>query len=322
MNASRPSALSRTAMLHLQHVLFPTDRTAWSEVAFAHAARAARRHGATLHVLTVTVGMGHAESTLVTAPPGELDAFEARLHEAAAEGVGCEVVHADIAARSVTHGILDYAARVDADLVVMATHGWRGLDHAYIGSVAEAVVRRSSCPVLTVRPTAERAPTAPASILIPLDLSAHARTALAHARELRDETGAQLHLLHVVEMLPRYGFVDLPPEPAQLSDAEREAAEGRLREIAAEVLGPDAPPTMHVVPGMGNPALGVLEVAERLRADLIVLASHGRTGVRRFLMGSVAEKVVQLAPCPVFTVKAFGKSVLPGVAVRAAGEEV
>jgi len=308
---------SARAMLHVHNVLFPTDHTAWSETAFAHAAHLAQRHRATLHILTVS--REESEGVLVTAP-SLADAFQARLHDAAATAVGVEVVHADIGARSVEHGILDYAERIDADLVVMATHGRRGLDHAFIGSIAEAVVRRSECPVLTVRPTAERTEMVPARILVPLDFSAHARTALAHARELREGTSAELHLFHVQQMLPRYGFVDAPPEPAQLSDADREDTEHRLREIAAEVLGPATPPTTHVAPGLGNPALGVLEVAEQLRADLIVMASHGRSGIRRFLLGSVAEKVVQLAPCPVFTVKVFGKSTLPGVTARTSGE--
>jgi nucleotide-binding universal stress UspA family protein len=60
----------------------------------------------------------------------------------------------------------------------------------------------------------------------------------------------------------------------------------------------------------------VLDLAERLDIDLLVLGSHGRSGIRRFWLGSVTEKVVQLAPCPVFTVKVFGKSLLPTVPVE------
>lgn len=307
-------------MLQIQNILFPNDHTVWSEIAFAHAARLAQRHAAKLHILTVSVEGD--DGVLVTAPPEEMDAFGKRLHDAAAAAVGFDLLHAELGARSVPRGILAYAKRIEADLVVMATHGRRGLDHAFIGSIAEAVVRQSDCPVLTVRPTAERTEAVPERILVPLDFSAHARTALAYARELRDGTQAELHLLHVHSMLPRFGFADAPPEPEHISDLDREALETKLRHIAAEVLGPSTPPTTHVVAGQGNPALGVLDTAERLRADLIVQASHGRSGIRRFMMGSVAEKVVQLAPCPVFTVKAFGKSVLPGVTARTRGELV
>jgi nucleotide-binding universal stress UspA family protein len=298
-------------MLRIQHVLFPTDRTAWSEVVFAHAARFAQRHGATLHILTVSVGGGGDEGTLVTAPPGASDDFASRLHEAAADAVGFDVVHADLSAPSVPRGILDYTERVDADLIVMATHGRRGVDHALIGSIAEAVVRRAPCPVLTVRPTAEHTETGTHRILVPVDLSVHARRALAHAREIAEESGAEVHLLHVAQSFPDYGTAETPPGSETLSDSERREVETALEEIAGEVLGDDLPVRLHVEAGLGNPALFVLDLAERLDIDLVVLGSHGRSGIRRFWLGSVTEKVVQLAPCPVFTVKVFGKSLLP-----------
>lgn len=305
-------------MLTIQHVLLPTDRTAWSEVVFAHAARYAQHHGATLHVLTVAPG--EAGESLVTAPPANADDFTERLHRAAAEAVGFDVVHADLAAPSVQRGILDYAERVGADLIVMATHGRRGVDHALIGSIAEAVVRRSACPVLTVRPTADHIETRPQRVLVPIDLSVHARRALAHARELIEGSEAELHLVHVAQPFPNYGVVDMPPEAEEISDQERGAIEAAMREIAAEVLGAAPAVTLHVKSAIGNPAAIVLDLAGRLDVDLIVLGSHGRSGIRRFWLGSVTEKVVQLAPCPVFTVKVFGKSLLPSGTVNADGD--
>jgi nucleotide-binding universal stress UspA family protein len=303
-------------MLRIQQVLLPTDRTAWSEAVFAHAARYARDHGARLHVLTVSAGRDEEEWEPVTAPPADADAFTERLHEAAADAVGFEVVHADHAAPSVSRGILDYAERIDADLIVMATHGRRGVDHALIGSIAEAVVRRSPCPVLTARPTAEHTETSPRRVLVPVDLSVHARRALAYAREIVEGTGAEVHLVHVVQPYPNYGVVDTPPAEQSLTDAERQAAENELRGLVGEVMGDDMPVRLHVESVLGNPALPVLDLAERLDIDLLVLGSHGRSGIRRFWLGSVTEKVVQLAPCPVFTVKVFGKSLLPTVPVE------
>ena len=303
-------------MLRIQQVLLPTDRTAWSETVFAHAARYARDHGATLHVLTVSTGRDAEEWEPVTAPPADADAFTNRLHEAAADAVGFDVVHADHTAPSVSRGILDYAERIDADLIVMATHGRRGVDHALIGSIAEAVVRRSPCPVLTVRPTAEHTETSPHRVLVPVDLSVHARRALAYAREIVEGTQAEVHLVHVVQSYPNYGAVDAPPAAESLTDAERQAAEDELRGLVGEVVGDDLPVSLHVEAVLGNPALVVLDLAERLDIDLMVLGSHGRSGIRRFWLGSVTEKVVQLAPCPVFTVKVFGKSLLPSVSVQ------
>ena len=300
-------------MLKIRNVLFPTDRTAWSKSVFEHAVFYAGQHDARLHVLTVT--WGKADEMLATTPPEDDDAFRAGLREIAS-AAGVELVETEVQVFSPDTGILDYAAEIDADLIVMATHGRRGLSHAFIGSVAESVVRRAACPVVTARPSAPYHDVAAKRILVPLDFSAYARRALAHARELQQITGAELHLIHVLQTLPAYGILDAPVEPEMLSETERVAAESALREIAAEVLGTSIPSTLHVVGGMGNPALDVLDAAERVDADLIVMATHGRTGVRRFFLGSVAEKVVQLAPCPVFTVKAFEKSLLPGDEAR------
>ena len=296
-------------MLQIRNVLFPTDRTAWSKSVFEHAVFYAGRHDARLHALTVT--WSEADETPATTPNSD-DAFRTGLRDIAA-AAGVELVEAEVQVFSPDTGILDYAAEIDADLIAMATHGRRGLSHAFIGSIAESIVRRAACPVLTVRPSAPYHAVGAKRILVPLDFSVHARKALAHARELQRITGAELHLLHVLQTLPAYGIVDAPPEPHPLSESERMAAVDSLREIAAEVLGMSLAPAMHVVGGMGNPALDVLDAAERIDADLIVMATHGRTGVRRFFLGSVAEKVVQLAPCPVFTVKAFEKSLLPSV---------
>ncbi len=296
-------------MLQIRNVLFPTDRTAWSKSVFEHAVFYAGRHDARLHVLTATWGETSEE------PSDTDDAFRADLRKTA-DAAGVELVEAEVQVFSPDTGILDYAAEIDADLIVMATHGRRGLSHAFIGSVAESVVRRAACPVLTVRPSAPYHSVAAKCILVPLDFSAHARKALAHARELQRITGAELHVIHVLQTMPAYGIADVPTEPHVPSEAERAEAETALREIAAEVLESSTPLTLHVVGGMGNPALDVLDAAERVHADLIVMATHGRTGVRRFFLGSVAEKVVQLAPCPVFTVKAFERSLLPGAESR------
>lgn len=300
-------------MLQIRNVLFPTDRTTWSKSVFEHAVAYAGRHNARLHVLTVM--WSEADEALQAVPPSATDAFRTSIH-ATAGAAGVDLVEAEVREFSPDTGILNYAMQVDADLIVMATHGRRGVSHAFIGSIAESVVRRAGCPVLTVRPSAPYLGTGAKRILVPLDFSVHARKALAHAREVCDVTGAELHLLHVIPTAPAYGFADAPLVPDLLSEDERAAAEKKLREIAAEVLGPQHVPTMHVAGGIGNPALHVLDVVDRLGPDLIVMATHGRTGVQRFFLGSVTEKVVQLAPCPVFTVKAFGKSLLPGARIE------
>ncbi|MEM1268645.1 MAG: universal stress protein [Bacteroidota bacterium] len=300
-------------MLNIRSILVPNDYSPQAQAALRHAAWYAKRHKATVHLLTVSTLFEDLYPVLADEErASKLHPFEDTLSEVSAKGNAFRFVEAERKADQIDKGILKYAEEINADLIVMATHGRQGLDHLLIGSVAESVVRRADCPVLTVRSSAKYAEPAPKRILVPLDFSAHARKALAHARELRDNRRAELNLLHIVQHMPAYGVIDVPPEPPDLAEKRENAALKGMREIAAEILDPNDDPTFHVLAVHGNPAIRILEAAKDLDADLIVMASHGRTGIRRFVLGSVAEKIVQLAPCPVFTVKAFGQSLLPG----------
>lgn len=291
--------------LRIRTIVFPTDGSAWAESAFAQAAFYAANHNARLHVLTVAPGRA-AEAPVTNAGSA---AFRERLREASADAVGLDAVQVRIAAPSPEEGILDYAERVDADLVVMGTKGRDGLDHLVLGSVAEAVVRRAPCPVLTVGPAAEASPTRARRILVPTDFSAGSYVALAHALRLARLHGAEVALVHVVEAHAETGLGIEVIGWGENAPHRVDEARAALRELVDDLGAPEVPVEHYAL--IGLPAPGVLGAAERLGADLVVMGTHGRTGVRRFLMGSVAEKVVQFAPCPVFVVKPTGKVLLP-----------
>lgn len=293
-------------MLKIRNVLLPTDGTALAEHAFVQAVFFAGHHAARLHVLHIEIAHGDRVGTLVTDPPAESGPFRARLHEAAAESVGVEIVHADLASESAEEGILEYAKGHDTDLIVMATHGRKGLDHVLIGSTAEAVVRRAPCPVLTVCPSAEHSHVEVERIVVPVDFSEHAWVATAYAKGLAQLFGATVHLVHAIDVLPAVGFADTPPvfPTEEMQDDARKA----LKDVYEESEGPAGPVEFHVL--VGHPAIESLSAAKQLDADLMVISTHGRTGLKRMLMGSVAEQMVQKAPCPVFVVKAFGRSLL------------
>jgi nucleotide-binding universal stress UspA family protein len=290
--------------LRVRAVVFPTDGSVWAEQAFAQAAFYAANHGASLHVLTVTPRRSRS------APgSGGSSAVRAGLRDATVDTAGLDLVQASVEAASPDEGILAYAERVDADLIVMGTQGRRGLDHLVLGSVAEAVVRRAHCPVLTVGPTAERPEGSARRILVPTDFSDASYFALAHGLALARLHGAELALLHVVEAYAEtslgtevYGWGDNAPRRV-------DEAQAALVDLVDDLGAFDVPIERYAV--MGLPAPGVLGATEHLAPDLVVMGTHGRTGVRRLLMGSVAEKIVQFAPCPVFVVKPFGKSLLP-----------
>ena len=218
---------------------------------------------------------------------------------------------------SVERAILAYAAQEAVDLIVMGTHGRRALDRLLLGSVAAKVVRLAECPVFTVGfEAASWEKGAARRILVPVDFSDHARLALAYARDLAAMYGAHLDLLHVIEETALTAAYGMEPVVAQIPDVEGPARKA-LERLVQDVGGPEVPYTVHVT--VGHPAYEIAEFAERQRIDLIVIATHGLTGIKRLLLGSVAEHVVHRAPCPVFTVKGFGER---GPAVPAAAEAI
>ena len=292
--------------LHLRTILFPTDGTAWAEHAFAQAVFYATRSGAALHVLTVRYGADDG-------PPVRSDGdgsgdLRERLRRAAAAAVGLDAVIAEQSARSPEEGILDYARSVDADLIVMATHGRTGLDHLVMGSVTEAVVRRASCPVLTAHPLAAHTAVRAQDILVPVDFSDCAALALAHGQALARLHGATLHLAHVVRppYAPARGDAagaPVPDEPVRIGHARR-----LLDDLAQDGAALGVPVECHVT--VGQPEEAIPELARALGAGLVVMGTHGRTGLRRLVLGSVAEHVVRHAPCPVFVSRTFAKALV------------
>ena len=139
-------------------------------------------------------------------------------------------------------------------------------------------------------------------ILWPTDFSPLAKVALPHAVGLAAAAGAELVLLHVLPSLAAYAVPELAGAlSVSLQRKARAAAEGQLRRLEQQVKGPNF--RVHTVLTEGVPFDQILRAAKRLRCDLIVLATHGRTGLAHAIMGSVAENVVRRAPCPVLTVR-------------------
>lgn len=139
-------------------------------------------------------------------------------------------------------------------------------------------------------------------ILVPTDFSDLAADALRFAVPFARETGARLDLLHVV---PPFS---LPPEASprpgewrRVEERQRRGAGVRLRRLAAAEVRP--PMRAGTLVQAGEPAGVIVSAAGRLRSDLVVISTHGHTGLKRFLLGSTVEAVVRRAPCPVLTVR-------------------
>jgi nucleotide-binding universal stress UspA family protein len=197
-------------------------------------------------------------------------------------------------------------AEQQAALVLMATHGYSGLRRWALGSVTDRVVQSASTPVLVVR-GGSPAPAKPVlkRVLTPLDGSPFAQQALPLAVELATCAGAELELLRALPPLteanPAY-----PLDRAEMAennlDVKREYARVELGEHAATLGAADLAIT--TVVATGHAAEVIVDEAARRQIDLIVMATHGRGGVRRWALGSVADKVLHATTTPLLLVRA------------------
>ncbi len=192
----------------------------------------------------------------------------------------------------------------------MGTHGRRGIGHLFLGSVAEEVVRLSPVPVFTIRETERPKPIKNfEKILVPIDFSEHSKTALAHAKSIAESYNASLQLLHVIEepvhpalsIAGKSSIFDIVPDLK--ADCRK-----RIEKMIRETKGHDIKSEIFII--VGKASTDIIRFADENNTDLIVIATHGLTGIEHLLMGSVAEKVVRMSSCPVFTVKAFGKHLI------------
>jgi len=301
-------------LLSIDRIVWPTDLSTGAERAFPHAAALAEWHDAALHVLNVQEGGASAQAE----PSEEFSLTDGALANLLGEAdppsnpidLGTlNIVQDLVGDDSPAEAILSYVEEHGVDLVVMGTHGRRGLQRLLIGSVAEEVLRTAPCPVLTVRAGEETAPAWNVrNILAPIDFSDASKGAVRHAKELALTYGAQITLLHAVEevMYPSaYGteMADVPgPEVI-------DRVEESLADLAREEIGYE-----HVMVGatIGYAPSTILDYIAENDVDLVVIATHGRPGIERLLLGSVTGRIVRRTSVPVFVVKSFGKSLLPG----------
>ncbi|MEP7118227.1 MAG: universal stress protein [Acidobacteriota bacterium] len=205
--------------------------------------------------------------------------------------------------------IVDCAAALGANLIVMGTHGRSGVERLLLGSVAERVLRRAQCPVLTV-PAGE--PDAVPlgypifkSIVCPIDFSAASLLALDYALAMAREADAHLTILHVVALSLEQTMLDAASTEGSETLAEfRRRTEEDLKAQLQATVPADAADYCRVDTLMtrGKPGVEVVRTAIARHADLIVMGVHGRGLIDVILFGSTAQHVVRAAHCPVLTI--------------------
>jgi len=300
----------------LKKILVTTDFSDLSREAFIPATGLARRFKAELHLVHVLEAL---PPVFFTSPQGapayspEKDyhlRYKELLSRAALDPAFGELtVKPHLLEGGFVHDrVVEFQRHHAIDLTVLATHGRSGVGHFFLGSFAERVVRQSVSPVL-VHPPRKNGPSAseftPKSILVPYDFSENARAALGHARFFAENFGARVRLQNVVEPLPDVSILAMEGIALDDFNLDPERTSGEVRRRLEGVLKEELPPetAADVQVDLGHPAEEIVAQARQFRADLIVMATHGRTGLRHVLMGSVAEKVVRRAPCPVLTVR-------------------
>ena len=300
-------------MKTVKNILFPTDYSACSDAAYPQAVFLARQYEAHLHLLHIdTLGAALPEeedpaifdSELLTIRRKDVvyESEEVILKNEMRNGV--PVSETEMSSISAHEGILDYVERHNIDLVVLASHGKHGVERFLLGSTAEKVTRHAPCPVLSIRCREFKEPSLPElinSILVPVDFSDSSQLALRWAKNWAAMYDARIDLLHVIDALtipPVYKTGGYIAHNIDL-DLEQEIKQ-QLRNLDSDTKGPV--PASRFDVWSGNAAAEIIDYANRY-SDMVIITSHGLTGLKHFLIGSVAEKITRRVQRPVLVLK-------------------
>ncbi len=304
-------------MIQMQNILVPLDFSDTSDSALMYARVLARTFGARLHVMHVV-----DEGWMVASADGftnEISSVMADLLDTAEIRMMVYLNQEDwqeprtiteVRAGYPAQEIVTYANDIAADLIVMGAHGRGFLSRLLVGKVADKVVRTAPCPVLTVKnpehdfvqPDLRRLNNI-GSILVATDFGPACESALAYGRSMARTFNARLHVLHVTPNAlmhsgPESIGVNLVEAQATIDADGTRRLEAFVGEDDRRELGAIA-----VVRSGRTPADEVAAYATAHGIDLIIAGTHGRGPVAHFFMGSVAERIVRMAPCPVLTVR-------------------
>ncbi|MEO7911780.1 MAG: universal stress protein [Roseiflexaceae bacterium] len=314
----------------MKTILVPLDGSALAEQALPYVRMLALLLDARVRLLTVIVDSQH-ESLLaegIAAAYGAIDPL-ATLHEREHQALMTLTQHAegyldshaallrhqgidteiDVRCGPAADVIVEAAAGQQIAMIAMATHGYSGLKRWALGSITDKVAHSTTTPVLVVRGT-KAAPIEPVTlkrVMVPLDGSPLAAQALPLAADLAERARAELLLMQAVE-----ASIQGYPTIAPLSRPDLMPSEmlGRLRALAGQLLNAQAamlrdrglPVTTHVV--TGHAAEAIIDEAARQSVDLLVISTHGYSGLKRWALGSVTDKVLHAATTPLLLVHA------------------
>lgn len=286
----------------VEKILLSTDGSEYSEGAIREAIKLAKKCSSKLTVLSVIDTNPEfdalAPQIMEKKEKGarqNLDAVQARARQ---EGVDCDtIVHEG---EEPYKYIVDEAIKSKSTMIVMGRRGRTGLKRLMMGSVTARVIGHAPCNVLVVPKAAQLEFK---NIVVATDGSKYSAAAASEALGLAKWNGSTLTVISVVPSdLMTSTDIDFTITQRELI-AEKEMHEAEKNAKAVKEAAQKEGVAVKAFVLSGRPADAIIETAQEKKADLIVLGSHGRTGVERLLMGSVAERVIVLASCPVLVVK-------------------
>lgn len=283
-----------------RQILVPLDGSLFAEAALPFALSASRRTGAPVHLIAVHEAIpSFAYDEWESAAREWTEQYLDNAAERASErGAGGDVT-TKLRRGPVAEEIEAEAEEVRADLVVMATHGRGMLSRTWLGSVADAFLHVTDRPVLLIRPDegGKEPPDEPtvSQILVPLDGSDFAEDALAHATELGALYDAEYHLVRVVPYAVDIANPYLP-HTVQVNRAiveEAKSAAAEYLEARADRLRARGQRVTTAVVVDAQPGTGILREVEASGSDFVAMATHGRSGLTRAILGSASDKVLR-----------------------------
>jgi len=302
--------------MQIKRILVTTDFSESSRLTFSVAASFARRFGAELHVAHVLEAV---PTSLYFSPTGAQSYspsadYRLKFRELldtvakAPEWGGLAVKPHLLEDRDVAGRLVQFQKHQHIDFTITASRGRSALEHFFLGSTAEKLVRRSATPVLVYRTAPGAAPPpefAPQRIIVPFDYSENARAVFPLLRFLVRTFQSQVCLVHALEALPDLTVLSWEGIAPIQSDVVLAEAPGKARQELESLIRKDLSdlPKVEAVAELGNAYQVIVKEAVRFKADLILIATHGWTGLKHVVMGSIAEKVIRKAPCSVLALK-------------------
>jgi nucleotide-binding universal stress UspA family protein len=296
-------------------MVVPVDGSPFGELALPVALGIGCKSGGEVQVITVVTPISllqpPVDGDVLAAEAESLDLTREKAREYLAELQkrmilsGCDVpISCHVEVGPVVEKLEGYARVAKADLMILTTHGRGPLQRAWLGSVADGLLRHSPCPVLVVRPregeVAEPKEMEFPHILVTLDGSSESEEILPLAKAMAKLFGSRLTLLRIIP--PPFPipspYIPHAAQEFKAHAAETEAAHEALEKEAAGLAAEGFRVEVETRPG-AHPAQGILEFAEEAGVDLIAMSTRGRGGVSRLVLGSVADKVIRGGTLPV-----------------------